>query len=1714
MPETTQLSLESSSKADNNSSLADSKWQFSEVGTVASSMQTDDDIKEVLRQATANILGRPREERTISSTNSSSAIRTLSQVSDSSSNFSVSKAFGVTKKKMKDIRTTTPSPVSAMIIDTSPQGSKQGLMSLDKNITVASSFSVSVQRKEVQPRINCNKTEITQDRASKLLKDESKKRATKLLQKLDETKRVRATTSKRESASESPELLKSKKSQKQKLLERLEKMGVKPEEVGLSTDGHTVGRSKSSKTKKTTKSMSINPFDDDFTVDVGDKYAPTSSTSLNDDFLQDVMAMAAGHLGGIDNTKSMDEILNAKEAQPDALQMLVKPESADMDDFLNFSKLGQQRVVLAKAKAARANQANVAPSFGNGKPPQSPMVRANSMTEADADWVAQDLVRKNEWEKEAEECTNECSLLSAELFDKADEEVISSASLKAPHSPSVMSLSKRLAAISGKSKVSARDKVNEELRDLVGLDALGDELTIESSRSERYMSTEASIVEKRSFAEKAASKAISHKALSTKKIPSQDAGTAFCDMMEMAVAPSTGGSCRHNEEESVRDDRDTSNTANWCVSFNGMIPPNQLHQTPIVRSNVNSPKAQDGGVLIDGKSLNSLMDINGTLRVPEQLTSPHQSNTSQVAVVTSQNLIPAEKNAVSPSASSRKSDFFDKGSLLDQDDAFWDSLSTIASSAPLKQQGQVLKTDQPRKFEKIDEEDITGCGIGCPWEEDQQPSAEEAPVAAMTAPKAMKAANPVNGDSDSDFSVAPSIPVEITYRASHDDGMAGRSMIDKLEADTPDKEQPVGKTMDNLQTLLSGDSSSSDSSLLYSANGTTDNENEAHISAEELEKAMMRGLEMASTNDESAAHNSVPSSSSSINRRASKYGDDQGEQPLCSPSLPSHDSDSQPANASPVDELEAIVRNVEGMDVTVTSPVSSLSKKAHIAPKKGNSRVSSMLAKFQSTREDMNYKSPSAKKDSKDEILVAANDDRLQSKANINDDCFDLGAIDHLLKDAADDDSFDTCALLLVVTRTEDEPNTISSLEDDVPDNEAIPRAPVKIEEWYDDLNALPRSRASRIQDKESGADHRPLIKIEERYEEVELCTNLEQMLMNIPGLLPLEDADADSSLEVQAQTKSKGKNKGPKSKNSPKSKNVKEESHVVDYSRKLTLEIDDLVIEKLSPQTEEALASPTFAANRAHQKLPKDELMVSPTIRKAPIPVELQTPTVSQENKKRYESPSGIEESPSTPRLDFIRARLDEKRRLRDSSVSPGLLRSNDTSLIVTGRSSSTRPHLKALASPVAPPVAGPEIVAMQEMLEKYDTMVSQLLQQNGKLKRNGNTDDISVGADSADVRRMLLELRRQKEQSITHARSGSAGRSRPSTPNRGRGPPKPEDASPRVLLSTRAQDDSPTDRRPMVSKATTLLRSTHSPLASQHFHFDCREPRSSHTRMASPERRTSPLRMASPERHTSCRTSPLKVASPERRTSPLKFSPPNRGRTSPGRQERHYPHNRQRAESRSPSRQRFMLSPERKSRWSSPERSRLPSPDRRRRIAFAHDNAEQARSLREQLDMARLTSQSIRTNQSSLSLELQAFKKKLNEKRKERTMMSAFRDGYDDHHNHDHASVYQFHQEEEQYDDQVEDPWGNPDDVRDMMLSNLKLMNDARDALISERMRVEAEEFETSKEERLYRLEKAISDIRLAEQTNSGRVMQCLDDARGLLHAETKYSKSNYNL
>ena len=184
------------------------------------------------------------------------------------------------------------------------------------------------------------------------------------------------------------------------------------------------------------------------------------------------------------------------------------------------------------------------------------------------------------------------------------------------------------------------------------------------------------------------------------------------------------------------------------------------------------------------------------------------------------------------------------------------------------------------------------------------------------------------------------------------------------------------------------------------------------------------------------------------------------------------------------------------------------------------------------------------------------------------------------------------------------------------------------------------------------------------------------------------------------------------------------------------------------------------------------------------------------------------------------------------------------------------------------------------------------------------------------------------------------------------------------------------------------------------------------------------------------------------------------------------------------------------------------MSSPEKRRHLAFTDDSTEQARSLREQLDLARLTSQSIRTSQSNLSLELQAFKKKLNDKRMERALMTAGRIGMDEspsrvdtdsrRHAYDHEQgLYESHL----------DPWGNHDDVREMMISKLKHMNDAQEALVQERMRMEEQGFGEFDEDRLFQLDRAISDIRLAEQTNSDRVMHCLEHARTYMQTDAYY-------
>ena len=159
---------------------------------------------------------------------------------------------------MQDNKTKSVIPIPITTIDTSSLSREKVTMPLDKNITMASSFSISIQREEVQrgqEHVVPSKVELTKERATKLLKEESKKRAAKLLQKLDETKKDRANNN-RVKQSESESSKSTNKTQKQMLLERLEKMGVKPEEVGLSMDGTSATKSKkSTKSKKKKKKL-------------------------------------------------------------------------------------------------------------------------------------------------------------------------------------------------------------------------------------------------------------------------------------------------------------------------------------------------------------------------------------------------------------------------------------------------------------------------------------------------------------------------------------------------------------------------------------------------------------------------------------------------------------------------------------------------------------------------------------------------------------------------------------------------------------------------------------------------------------------------------------------------------------------------------------------------------------------------------------------------------------------------------------------------------------------------------------------------------------------------------------------------------------------------------------------------------------------------------------------------------------------------------------------------------------------------------------------------------------------------------------------------------------------------------------------------------------------------------------------------------------------
>ena len=1804
---TRAVPLTALSRADNSSSQDDSNWQFSEVGgSLGTSIETDNEVNDLLRRKTASLLGKSPEDYTASTGSAPSGLITLSMASSASSSFSVSKAFGAAKKKMNDSKMKSTNNMPITSIDTSSQGpAEQKTMPLDNNITVKSPFSISVQREEVQksrehavPSIE----ELTKERASKFLKEESKKRAVKLLEKLEETKRVRSASKQRDLASltEETKSKSTKKSQKQKLLDRLEKMGVKSEEVGLNMHKYTGGKlQKGTKTGKK-RHKSTNPFDDDdMTVaDVGDKYAPMA---LNDDFMQDVMAMAAGHLGGVNNAKSMDEILNAKEAQPDALHMLVKPESADMDEFMNLAALrrNSKKSALAKAKAARSTPSSPSPSNCKSQtiPPSTtgrsntlPANRSKSGTQANDDWVTQNFRQKNELEQEMEECVTECALWRSECFASSPQDepqvtatVDSRAKTTAASIPS-KKLAERRAAINVKSKGSTTGPPIEAFGTLPMLDALGDTLTISSSASDRYLPSEAShsfLDLKESFAEKAASKANSHKALVHKKadaatlfcdmlenavapsvggpfnqdptLPNNhvalvhttaDAGTEFCDMLENAVAPSFGGTFKQDPHPLPLTDDDGSRKENssWCVSFNEMVSSSSCQPSSTTPPNLVSPNQVEEELKTDHISPNSVMAASlippqkGNVVASEVKNAPPQQQvqTNVAQVTTSETKVPAATQVTLPSAMSRKSDFLEKGSLLDQDDAFWDTLSTIASSAHLNQNNQEeWKLSKNNNPEGIPEEQVVGCGVECPWEKTKVP----VPTAVNTDVVAIETAKPLDdGSSESDISAVPSIPVEITYRSSNDEGMAGRSMIGKLGSARED--QPVGKAMDYLQNLLSADSSSTDSSLLYSTSTIKNGKNEeAHVTAEELEIAIMRGLEMAITNDESTLNVSGPSPPSSLKRRAAKHGeDDRGEQPLPSPSLPSHDSSLQSEQVNLVNELDGIVGKIEGVDVNVSAPTNSMNRKIEVASKKKNERVTSMLAKFQTIRARMNSATSDA---SNDTFLVSLNQEVMSVKANSNKS-FDLGAIDQLLMDGADDCSYDTSALLLVVTRTEDEPNTVSSLEGDCPVTNSTNPPPVAIEERYEEVNGNTRIHSIPVNNtleqghpEASQSEPASPIRIEQRFEEVELSADVEQMKMTVAVQLttPDDSDDDSSSLEVQTKKKHRKKKSSPKGKESPKSRKVKKstkskvtgDDRIVDIPSNIS-EFDAIVLEMLTPHSVHDNQKTEFHEPSPQEAKPRKSQIASPvakqvespkshrsnTIKNAPQNEQSLHPPISSHEGNASSPRKGLpdqhnfvsphrttdrNESPITPRLDSIRARLDEKRRLRNLPLcSPGSSAQIGSLNVAEKLGSLVFPSESSLmASPVAD--IGPDLVAMQDMLEKYDTMVNQLLHQNGRLKRAGKPDDSSIGAESADLRRVLAQLRRQKELTIATARSSSASRSRHSTPimghstpvmghatppSRGRPAPRPEDASPRFRASPRAPTSSPTRQRNS-SRATTpsVRRSTQSSRDDQrHFTSDIRDKDLRESKESRNYRHTmSSLDRPSPQH---------RMLSPERRQS----LPSRRGRL---------PSSDHLERCGSPSSHRLMSSPERPSRWSSPERlSRVSSPERRARTAFALDNAEQARSIREQLELARLTSRSIRSNQANLSLELNALKKKVDNKRRERAMIATGREecleDIRDPGKHSHNREFF----------EVQDQWGDRDDMHGRMNSS----NAAQNALDDAQMRLGGEyEYQLSDAERICNLEHAISDLRIVEQSKSGRLLQYLDDARTFNHTLPRY-------
>lgn len=167
-----------------------------------------------------------------------------------------------------------------------------------------------------------------------------------------------------------------------------------------------------------------------------------------------------------------------------------------------------------------------------------------------------------------------------------------------------------------------------------------------------------------------------------------------------------------------------------------------------------------------------------------------------------------------------------------------------------------------------------------------------------------------------------------------------------------------------------------------------------------------------------------------------------------------------------------------------------------------------------------------------------------------------------------------------------------------------------------------------------------------------------------------------------------------------------------------------------------------------------------------------------------------------------------------------------------------------------------------------------------------------------------------------------------------------------------------------------------------------------------------------------------------------------------------------------------------------------RIYSPERRkdRNLIEGDDYAEKAKQVREQLEIARQASQTIQLSHEYLTDELYMFQDKLHRhsmrRDGERVLMTESRGVLGDFHDRlvqVRKSADGRHSPDtlDNVERALEEAWGDFDNVRSVMMGNLKILNDAKEDLLRERMKRE-EEYDHRK---VRELERTLLDIRERE-------------------------------